>query len=108
SAGRVPTDRGYRLYVDSLVQIERLSQVERTAIRRRIDPTAPTSALMKEVSRLLGALSHQLGIVTAPEILGSTLDRLEVVPLSSTRLLVVLSLRGGLVRTITLELHEEV
>jgi heat-inducible transcriptional repressor len=67
-----------------------------------------TPALMKDVSRLLGAVSHQLGLVTAPEILRSTLDRLEIVPLSSTRLLVILSLCGGLVRTITLELHEEV
>ncbi len=108
SAGRVPTDRGYRFYVDALMRIEQLSQAERSAIRKNIDPTAPPSVLMKETSRLLGAISHQLGIVTAPELLGSVLERIELVPLSSTRLLVVLSLQAGLVRTITLELHEEV
>ncbi len=108
SAGRVPTDRGYRLYVDTIVQAEKLSQAERSEIRKRIDPTVPPPALMRDVSRLLGIISHQLGIVTAPELLGSVLHRLEMVPLTGTRILVVLSLKGGLVRTITLEIHQEV
>lgn len=107
SAGRVPTDRGYRFYVDTLVRSDRLSDAERNAIRKNIDPTASTPVLMKEASRLVGLISHQLGLMRAPELLNSILDRLELVPLSSTRLLVVLSLRAGLIRTVTLELHDE-
>jgi heat-inducible transcriptional repressor len=108
SAGRMPTDRGYRFYVDELMRIETLTQAERSVIRKNINPTAPAPVLLKETSRLLGAISQQLGIVTAPEILESILERLEIVPLASMRLLVVLSLQAGLVRTITLEVHEQV
>ncbi len=108
SAGRVPTDRGYRFYVDCLVDIEKLTQAERTAIRRNIDPTAPTGLVMKEASRLIGAISSQLGIVTAPQVLSSVLERIEIVPLGARRLLVVLSARAGEVRTVTIEVREEV
>ena len=108
SAGRVPTDRGYRFYVDTLVRGERLSEAERSAIRKNIDPTASTVTLMREASRLIGLISHQLGIVRAPELLNGILERLEIVHLASTRLLVVLSLRAGLIKTITLEVHQEI
>lgn len=107
SAGRVPTDLGYRFYVNTLVRNGRLSDAERNAIRKNIDPTAPTPVLMKEASRLIGLISHQLGLMRAPELLDSILDRLEMVSLSSTRVLVVLSLRAGLIRTVTLEVHNQ-
>ncbi len=108
SAGRIPTDLGYRIYVDALRQIERLTQAERSAIRRQIDPSAPTPVLMRETSRLVGEISHQLGLVTAPELQNSVLERLELVPLSSSRVLVVLSMSAGLVRTITLEFNQAI
>lgn len=108
SAGRVPTDRGYRFYVDTLMRAERLSEAERSAIRKNIDPTAPTSILLKDAARLVGVISHQLGLVSAPELMNGILERIEIVSLSDTRLLVVLSLRARLIRTVTLELHERV
>lgn len=108
SAGRVPTDLGYRFYVDTLVRGERLSNAERTKIHNNIDPGYATPILMKEASRLIGLISQQLGIVTAPELLNGVFERLELVPLSSTRLLVVLSIQSLLVRTVTLELHQPV
>jgi len=107
SAGRVPTDLGYRIYVDALMRGERLSQAEKDVIDRNMSLSDPAPVLMKEASKLLGLISHQLGIVTAPELLNGTLDRIELVPLASTRLLVVLSLRAGLIKTVTLEVHEE-
>ncbi|MBL7986682.1 MAG: heat-inducible transcription repressor HrcA [Chlorobi bacterium] len=107
SAGRVPTDIGYRLYVNGFAKTEPLTQAERASIRRQVDVTAPATVMMRDISRILGEITHQLGIVTAPEILGSRLERIELVQLSSTRLLVVLSLDSGLVRTITLEIHQE-
>ena len=108
SAGRVPTDQGYRLYVDMLVRMERLTQAERQEIKRGIHADTPQMQLMKETSRLVAAISSQLGIVTAPEILGGILERLELVRLSSSRLMVILSLRAGMVKTVMLEVHEEV
>lgn len=107
SAGRVPTDRGYRFYVDALMRSAKLSEVEQSTIRSNIVPTASTPMMMKEASRLVGVISQQLGIVTAPELLNGILERIELVPLGSTRLLVVLSLNAGLIRTVTLEIHQE-
>ncbi|MCB0712505.1 MAG: heat-inducible transcription repressor HrcA [Ignavibacteriae bacterium] len=108
SAGRVPTDQGYRLYVDMLIRMEGLTHAEQQEIRRGIHTDAPQAQLMKETSRLIAAISNQLGIVTAPEILGGILERLELVQLSSSRLMVILSLRAGMVKTVMLEVHEEV
>ncbi|MCC7439781.1 MAG: heat-inducible transcription repressor HrcA [Armatimonadetes bacterium] len=107
SAGRVPTDLGYRLYVDGFAKAEPLTPAERAAIHRQLDIAAPTTVMMRDLSRIIGDITQQLGIVTAPEILGSRLERIELVQLSSSRLLVVLSLDSGLVRTITLEIHQE-
>lgn len=107
SAGRVPTDRGYRLYVDALMGEGGLTDAERATIRRNIDATQPTPTMMRDVARLVAHISSQLGIVTAPEILDSILARIEFVPLSSVRLLVVLALERSLIRTVTLEVHEE-
>lgn len=107
SAGRVPTDQGYRMYVDMLVRIEKLTRAERQEIARTIDPHGSHAQIMKETSRLVAAISSQLGIVTAPEILGGTLERLELVQLSSNRLMVILSLRAGIVKTVMLEVAGE-
>ncbi len=107
SAGRVPTDQGYRQYVDMLVRIEKLTRAERQEIERQIDPHGSHAQIMKETSRLVATISSQLGIVTAPEILGGTLDRLELVQLSSNRLMVILSLRAGIVKTVMLEVADE-
>jgi heat-inducible transcriptional repressor len=108
SAGRVPTDLGYRRYVDGLMSGEHLSIAERVAIESTIDPVSPPSTYIRETSRLLASITEQLGIVTAPEVLDSVLERIELVQLSSTRLLVVLSLQSRIVRTVTLELHEAI
>lgn len=106
SAGRVPTDRGYRLYVDTLMVDVGLSDQERATIRRNIVGSGATPVLMREAARLVAHISKQLGIVTAPEILDGILARIELVPLSSVRLLLVLAIEKSIIRTITLEVHE--
>lgn len=106
SAGRVPTDRGYRFYVDALMRLGALSDAERDTIAQGLHQVVPTPTLLREASRLIGAISSQLGLIRAPELLDGILERIEILPLGS-RLLVVLSLRAGLVRTVTLEVHEE-
>ena len=108
SAGRMPTDYGYRLYVDMLVRMEGLTQAEQLEIKEGIHADAPHAQIMKETSRLIAGISNQLGIVTAPEILGGILERLELVQLSSSRLMVILSLRAGMVKTVMLEIQEDV
>ena len=108
SAGRVPTERGYRLYVDDLLDVTGLSAREadllREAVRRRL---GDLDAVARDTSRLLGQLSQLLGVVLTPQLSTGVLDRLEVVPLASSRVLFVLALRGGLARTVTAELDAE-
>ncbi|MBC8145795.1 MAG: heat-inducible transcription repressor HrcA [bacterium] len=108
SAGRVPTDLGYRRYVDGLISTEHLSIAERSAIESTFDPNASPTMFIRETSRLLATITEQLALVTAPEVLDSVLERIELVQLSSTRLLVVLSLQSRIVRTVTLELNQTI
>ena len=104
SAGRVPTERGYRLYVDGLMDVAGLSAQEaellRETVRRRL---GSLDAVAQETSRLLGGLARLLGVVLTPRMSGGVLERLEIVPLAERRVLFVLALRGGIARTVTAE-----
>ena len=108
SAGRVPTERGYRAYVDELMDVTGLTPVEarllRAAVQRRL---GDLDAVARETSRLLGRLTHLLGVVLSPRLSTGTLERLDLVPLSSTRVMVVIAVRGGLVRTVVVEVDGE-
>lgn len=108
SAGRVPTEQGYRLYVDDLMDVSGLSPREadllREGVRRRL---GDLDAVARDTSRLLGRLSQLLGVVLTPRLSSGVLDRIEVVPLGAARVLFVLALRGGLARTVTAELGVE-
>jgi heat-inducible transcriptional repressor len=108
SAGRVPTERGYRTFVDDLMEMQDLSSRERQMLRAEIERIlGDTAELYRESSRLLGRFSNLLGVVLSPRMSTGVLDRLEVVQLSSSRVMFVLSVRGGLVKTIILELESE-
>lgn len=108
SAGRVPTDKGYRYYVDSLMldsfaHIEPLSSVEMDTIQTNINAVRQQESTLKDVSKVLGSLSRYLAVVRMPQISNATVQRLELFQLASRRLLVVLTLNSDIVRTLTLE-----
>ena len=109
SAGRVPTEQGYRAYVDSLMDVSGLSGREATllreSVRRRL---GDLDAVARDTSRLLGRLSQLLGVVLTPRLASGILDRIEVVPLAASRALFVLALRGGLARTVTAEVDVDI
>lgn len=108
SAGRVPTELGYRTFVDQLMQPLMLTPQEQKLLVDHLDGlNVKPDVLMRECSRLLGRLSNLLGVVLSPNLATGVLDRLEVVPLSSSRVMFVISLRGGLVKTVVLELESE-
>lgn len=108
SAGRMPTERGYRAFVDELMERPELSADEKAAVRavltRRL---SDVDDLLREGSRLLGQLTNLLGVVLSPRLSTGVLERLELVPLAAGRLMFVLSVRGGLVKTIVLECEAE-
>jgi len=94
SAGRVPTDTGYRYYVDNMIGEARLSRSDLTAIDRVFSASGFDSAsserIMETASHALSELSENVGIVVSPAIAESRLEHIEFVHLSDRRILVVL------------------
>ena len=107
SAGRVPTDKGYRLYVDSLIDIQEIKHSEKEFIKEKLAESYEADELLRITSTLLSKITSQLACVTYPRLESGVLQKLQLVSLSSTRLLVVISIESGLVKTITLELSTE-
>jgi len=90
SAGRVPTDRGYRLFVDRLGSVKPLSTPERRAIERFLDGAVDLDDVMVRTVRLLAQMTRQVALVQYPSLSRSTVRHLELIAISSTRLLVIL------------------
>jgi len=102
SAGRIPTDKGYRFYVDTLMKEETLSQSVRDTVKKNLT-TAENETMLKDASKLLGILSNCLAIVEIPHLIDLIVRKIEFVRISSTRLLAVIALDSEIVRTVTIE-----
>jgi heat-inducible transcriptional repressor len=103
SAGRVPTDLGYRYYVDYLMEVQALSEKEMLEIKLHLNTVTDPDSMLRETSRLLGKISKQLSVVSSPHISRGVFEKLELIPISSSKLLVVISIRTGLVKTLMME-----
>ncbi|TCO83832.1 heat-inducible transcription repressor HrcA [Plasticicumulans lactativorans] len=90
SAGRVPTVRGYRFFVDSLMCVQPLESAAVDRVRRTLDPHASTTDLVQSASTLLSGLSHMAGVVMVPRRDSLTLRQVEFLPLSDRRVLAIL------------------
>lgn len=109
SAGRVPTDKGYRCYVDSLMDIKKLTEKEKKIINKSFDAeTDVAEDLLKISSRLISSITKQVACVTYPKLDRGVLQKIQLVSLSTTRILVVVSIKSGFVKTITLEFKIEI
>lgn len=108
SAGRIPTDKGYRFYVNELMEIDQLSENEQNSIQSILHGNIETDDVLKIASKILGTISHQLSVVTAPQMTSGVFEKLELMQISSTRLLVIISIRTGMVKTIMMEIHSEI
>jgi heat-inducible transcriptional repressor len=100
SAGRVPTDRAYRMYVDALMGAPKLTREERDILRDGISHGSAVTEVLRRAAEVLGVLAQELGVAVAPSLDGAVLERLDLVSVSTDRLLLVLSLKSGVVRTI--------
>ena len=109
SSGRVPTDQGYRYYVDYLMRVQQLSLAERARIERDLSERLnDIDQAMQQTSHLLALVSHQMGIVEAPTESDAEVRRIELMPVSGTRLAVMIADNYGRVRTIMLSLEESI
>lgn len=95
SAGRIPTDKGYRLFVDRLGVVKPLSGAERRAIQTFMEDAVDVDDLVSRTVRALSRLTHQVAIVQYPVLTGTTLRHLELVTLAPGRGLLILVNSSG-------------
>ncbi|MCI0450547.1 MAG: heat-inducible transcriptional repressor HrcA [Chlorobi bacterium] len=108
SGGRVPTDKGYRYFVNELMNDKPLKENDRELLKNQIgDVDLAADEIYKEVSKILGRLSKEISIVSQPYLSEGLFEKIELVSLSSTKLLVVVSVQSGLVRTILFDVESE-
>lgn len=98
SAGRVPTARGYRLYVDFLLEDRVLSDREVNQIQHSLEQKRDPDELMNETSQLLSVYTDNVGFVLAPAISSSAIRHIKFVKLSQRRTLLILVTKAGLVQ----------
>jgi heat-inducible transcriptional repressor len=90
SAGRVPTDKGYRLFVDRLSQVKPLTSAERTAIHRFLDGAVDLDDVVTRTVRLLAQITQQVAVVQYPSLSRSSVRHVELVALTPSRVMLVL------------------
>lgn len=90
SAGRIPTAKGYRLFVDRLGKIKPLSTAERRAVHRFLGEAIDLDDVVTRTVRLLAQLTHQVAVVQYPSLNRSSVRHLEVVAVTPTRLMIVM------------------
>jgi heat-inducible transcriptional repressor len=108
SAGRVPTDKGYRLFVDRLAGIKPLSAAERRAIETFLARAYDLDDVVLRTVRLLAQLTRQVAVVQYPSLTKSAVRHVELVPLADKRLLLVLITDTGRVEQRSVELPETI
>lgn len=109
SSGRVPTEMGYRFYVNSLMKSTKLSKKEHDAFNAWTETmNRGIHDAIQSASYLLSRLSNLLAIVIAPRYADSIFRKLELVDISGNKLLVVLTIESGLIKTITIEVENPI
>ncbi len=108
SAGRIPTDKGYRLFVDRLSTIKPLSSAERRAIERFLEGASDLDDVLRRSVRLLAQLTRQVAVIQYPTLTNSTVRHVEVVALSPARLLLVVITDSGRVDQRIVELGDAI
>lgn len=110
SAGRIPTDQAYRFFVDRIIQPTDLTESEYERLAQALDQVGSSvvERLVLQAIRALGLLTQELGIAIAPRLVDSVLERLEMIQVSSDKVLLVATIRSGLVKTVYVDLQGEV
>jgi heat-inducible transcriptional repressor len=110
SAGRVPTDLAYRAFVEQFMQPTSLTEEEKVRLASELDlgRISAVESLVRRATRALGLLSQELGVAAGPRLATAVLERLELLKVSSTKVLLVAHVHSGVVRTVFMDLTSEV
>ncbi|MBK5250604.1 MAG: heat-inducible transcriptional repressor HrcA [Actinomycetales bacterium] len=103
SAGRIPTDKGYRLFVDQISVVKPLSPAERRAITDLLEGAVDLEDVLERTVRLLAQLTQQVAVVQYPSLRRSTLLHVELVPSGPARLMVIIITDNGRVEQRSVE-----
>ncbi len=90
SAGRVPTPKGYRFFVDTLLHVQPLAEAAQADIRRRLGRNEDSRVLVSAASQLLSNITQMAGLVTLPSTQSASVTQIEFLPLSDNRVLAIL------------------
>ena len=108
SAGRVPTDQGFRFYVNTILNNRELSLVSKEAIKEKYQKFSPEfSVLMQETSKILSEFSQGTGVVMAPKIVDTVFRGIEFVFLRKNQILAIFVSQSGLMQKKLIEIDEE-
>ena len=106
SAGRIPTDTGYRVYVDYLIKPDKLTSAEEQKIRAAIlKEGRGINEILGQTARVLGEITQQLGVTVAPRFEEGILRSLRLIPVAEGKVMVVVILGSGLARSVILEIE---
>jgi heat-inducible transcriptional repressor len=109
SAGRVPTTKGYRHYVDNLIKIVELTEKDKELIRENIGKLmGDVDLILEKTSHVIARISNQLGLILTPKFDEGVLEKLDIISVSSDKILVILSIKDGIARTILLEVEHHI
>src|SRR5256886_3548819 len=103
AAGRIPTELAYRVYVNSLMRLSQVSASDSHQIREGLAERNAVDQILERAAQVLGVLPKELGVAVGPTLDEALLERLELLRAGSDRLLLVLTLKSGVVRTIFVE-----
>ena len=109
SAGRIPTDFGYRAYVDELMDVRPLTSKERKLLSEGVVlATVEIEELMQESARIIAQMSNLLGVALSPGFSSAVFRRLDIVPVTSTRAMFVVTVESGIAKTLVLDVEAEI
>jgi len=109
SAGRIPTERALRFYVDSILKVKSLDQREKDRIRKQYKfSELEASDLVRQTSEVLSVLSRHVSIVSAPKLVGTVLKHIEFIKISRDRILVIFVSQSGFVQNRIIEDRDDI
>jgi len=109
SAGRVPTEKAYRYYVDDLMELEDLAPEDKEILKNnlRVDP-GDVNKILEKSCQGLSKISNLIGVVLSPRFFSGILRKIDLVSISENMILIIISVEAGLVKTITMEVQSSI
>ena len=109
SAGRIPTTKGYRHYVDKLINLTNLSKPEQVMIMENLaQQDKEVNNILEKTSQVLAKVSNQLGVILTPKLYKGVLEQIDIISISSSNVLIVLKIKHGIAKNIVMEVEHEI